>query len=271
MSILEEARKLMGIGGKDGTTKAESEVETNSEKETIGDVEEEEEVLEDSEKASEEDVKLEEKKEVKKNEPSDPKDKEISDLKRQLDELRKSINEMVVTPENTETPAEESVETVKYPAIVDLFKEEGSFDNALATKEEFVKVLEAVSKNAEIRAKEAVMRNVIPIIQSESAKSVAVQLAIQSFFNTNRDLVPYSAVVSKTFDELIAAEPDSTLKALVDKLGVAVRTKLALSAPAKNIPRRNTPPVRRGSSRPAGEAVRSDSSIKSEVNKLKNL
>lgn len=188
------------------------------------------------EKKEEEPPKQEEKKEEEKQE--EKKEEQLSDieiLKRENEELRKTIENVMrdmgasrqpkpKTPE--EVKAEEEATKGKGPVILPFFKKEEDIDNAFKSVENANRFMTSVVATAvEVIGKQ------IPTIASRIAdQQISLKMAAKEFFDNNKDLLPYKEYCGFITSKIASENPNLTVGELMEKVATGTREALRLKA-----------------------------------------
>jgi len=113
---------------------------------------------------------------------------------------------------------------IEIPSIK-ISKEEWS--DAMESEEGFEKVVQKVDDAFSSRLQE-IIRALPEVIEGIAKETTKTYFAISDFFQANRDLIPFKALVSLTADKLFAKYPDKDLEEVMEDVGKEVRKKLRL-------------------------------------------
>lgn len=209
----------------------------SEEEEEQEDLEEKEEVEEKEEKEEKEEEELppEEKEEEKKEEeePED-KDKIIENLRAQLEERAKPEKKEEAEPK----PKEEKEEKKDEPLTLEEhdFVGDLDLDDLTHDKDMFNKLLNAVYAKGVSDSKkltsEGVLMTIPDIVKHNITLMTTLKEARDKFYDDNKDLSPFKAVVAAVFEEVAAKNSDKTIVEIMDLVAPEVRTRLQLKKQA---------------------------------------
>lgn len=194
--------------------------------------EKKEEEIPPAEEKKEEPPKQEEKKE---EEQKEEQLSEIDTIKKENEELRKTIENVMrdmgasrqPKPKTSEeVKAEEEAAKGKGPVILPFFKKEEDIDNAFKSVESANRFMTSVVATAvEVIGKQ------IPTIASRIAdQQISLKMAAKEFFDNNKDLLPYKEYCGFITSKIASENPNLTIGELMEKVATGTREALRLKA-----------------------------------------
>ena len=165
---------------------------------------------------------------------------ELAKIKRENEELRKTILEAVKPPVVKEVPktpeqkaAEEEANKNRAPIVLPFFKEENDIDEAFKTVESANKFMTGVVATAV----EFVTRQIPTLVTRVSDQQVNTRLAIKEFYDNNKDLLPYREYCGFITNKVTAEHPEFTIGQVFEEVSKQTRQALKLaSAAGENLP-----------------------------------
>jgi hypothetical protein len=172
--------------------------------------------------------------------PQDPKDAELAALKQTVQELRTVIEataKQAIRPPSTpvETPVQirpDGKPVQAQPPALKFIEKEEDLDQALNSVDNFNSLLTKVVE----KTRESMLLAVPQLVGKLADQVVTQRMAVQEFYNNNRDLVGNKAFVGMVANEIAASHPEWQMDQVLTVLADEVRKKLALSGIAVHAP-----------------------------------
>ena len=166
--------------------------------------------------------------------PEDDRDKLITNLSAQIEELKHQISSLKSQQQPTEEPPSvpklEDEQFISDDDLVDLTENTTKFNQVLN------KVYQQLATKLHESVTEATLRSIPNIVKSNIVTMTALQRAADSFYDSNPDLKPFKKVVASVFEELSGQNPGKDYGEILDQLAPEVRKRLNLQ-PTKNKPK----------------------------------
>lgn len=145
----------------------------------------------------------------------------------ELEEYRKRLNDMAKLAMQAPQPITQQQETqptppAQQPDDITLTQEE--YDEAINSPAGFSKIMDKVRQRARVE----LLREIPQIVEKQVSAQLGLKLAVQQFYDLNKDLVPFRSVVALKVRELEMQHPDWGYDKIFQSLGKEVRTYLRL-------------------------------------------
>lgn len=176
-------------------------------------------------------------------EPSaDPKDAIIAQLQETVKALQEQMETVAKHAMSTQTPT--SAVPDNEPQVYAFIEKEEDLDEGLKTVGNFNAMMSGILG----KFQEMLLGNIQHISMQTADNMVTKRLAVQEFYNANKDLSSNKAFVGIVANELAAANPTWTMEQIMEKLGDEVRNRLRFNnvqiPPASGAaPMPSTPPA----------------------------
>lgn len=150
-----------------------------------------------------------------------------------LVEYRARLNEMAkLAMQATSNQVAPAVPAPAAPAepVSDFNLTQEEYEQAINSPEGFAKVMGKIQKDARM----AVLREIPGVVERQVNEQLGLKMAVQGFYDANKDLVPYRAVVGLKVKELEMTHPEWTYSDIFKVLGKEVRDYLRIPSGAKS-------------------------------------
>lgn len=153
----------------------------------------------------------------------DDKDTVIAKLREQLD----AATAAGAKKEDTE------VEEPQPPELADIeFLPQGVESLDELTRTDANQLLNRVMKEGVKHGFQSALKAIPSIVRHNVMQQIGIQMAVQEFYGSNEDLVPYKKVVGQKAQEVASEHTDWTLDKVFEEAGMRARTQLALQKKA---------------------------------------
>ena len=174
--------------------------------------------------------------------PEDPRDKELRELREEIDELKKP------KPEPTEAPPTKAPST-DIPIGEEDFLGDVDLDELTRDPKSFNQVLNKIYKKAREDARldirqsgESVVRSIPDIVKNNITITSKLQEAQKKFYEDNEDLVPWKTAVATVFQEKMTEDPGKRYDEILPEVAVEARRRIGLGKEIDNKGKEDKPP-----------------------------
>lgn len=187
--------------------------------------------------------------------PADPRDAQIADLLKTVEQLRGMVE--TVSRQASSKPEEPPKPSEEPPPILKFVEKEEDLDKVLNSVDNFNTFMTQVVT----KSNEQILQNIPALVSTMATRIVAQKMAVNEFYSNNRDLIDKKAYVGIVANEIAQAHPEWKIEEVVANLGTEVRKRLALGSgapPPQAPPQASQVPVESpafvpgGGSRPSG-------------------
>ncbi len=171
---------------------------------------------------------------------------DLVQLQKDNEELRKRIDTLSASKPEPEPEPEPVPEPEPEPIALDEvdFIGEADMDDLIRDPKEFNTLLNKIYiqgvNTSRDHITEGVLRNIPEIVKNNVSTVIALRKESEDFYDTNKDLVPFKAVVATVFEETWAKDPDKKYTEVMEGVADEVRKRLELHKNAVNPKPSNT-------------------------------